>query len=166
MVTRGWGIPGMMWSMVEGQGIGVASGQLPPAEVEQGKIVARHADGKILKGHSRDFYPNKPHFHLFPAGAGPSEEPIEVRIKDLKAVFFVRDFGGDPSYQERKQFAEGERTPGRRVQVAFKDGEVLVGTTLGYDSRRPGFFFIPVDPKSNNLKVFAVAAAVTNVRFL
>ena len=166
MVTMGWGIPGMMWSMVEGQGIGVQSVQLPPAEVEQGKIVARHADGKILKGYSRDFYPNKPHFHLFPAGAGPSEGAIEVRIKDLKAVFFVRDFGGDPSYQERKQFAEGERTPGRRVQVAFKDGEVLVGTTLGYNPGRPGFFFIPVDPKSNNLKVFAVAAAVTNVRFL
>ena len=89
-----------------------------------------------------------------------------MRIKDLKAVFFVRDFGGDPSYHERKQFAEGERTPGRRVQVAFKDGEVLVGTTLGYNPGRPGFFFIPVDPKSNNLKVFAVAAAVTNVRFL
>ena len=163
MVTRGWGIPGMMWS---GQGIGVESVQLPPAEVELGKIVARYTDGKILKGYSRDFYPNKPHFHLFAAGAGPSEEPTEVRIKDLKAVFFVRDFGGDPSYHERKQFAEGERPPGRRVEVTFKDREVLVGTTLGSDPRRPGFFFIPVDPKSNNLKVFAVAAAVTNVSFL
>lgn len=166
MVTAGWGIPGMMWSKVEGQGKGVESVQLPPAEVELGKIVARYADGKVLKGYSRDFYPNKPHFHLFPAGAGPSEEPIEVRTKDLKAVFFVRDFGGDPSYRERKQFAEGERPPGRRVEVTFKDREVLVGTTLGYDPRRPGFFFIPVDSKSNNLKVFAVAAAVTNVSFL
>ena len=166
MATVGWGFPGMMWSMVEGQAIGVESVQLPPAEVEQGRIVARYADGKLLKGYSRDFYPNKSRFHLFPAGAGPSEEPIEVRIKGLKAVFFVRDFGGDPSYQERKQFAEGERPPGRRVEVTFKDREVLVGTTLGYDPRRPGFFFIPVDPKSNNLKVFAVAAAVTSVRFL
>ena len=166
MMTAGWGIPGMAWSMIEGQSVGVGSVQVPPAEVELGKIVARYADGKILKGYSRDFYPNKPHFHLFAAGAGPSEEPTEVRIKDLKAVFFVRDFGGDPSYHERKQFAEGDRLPGRRVEVKFKDGEVLVGTTLGYDSRRPGFFFTPVDPKSNNLKVLAVAAAVTNVSFL
>ena len=144
----------------------MTTAQLSPAEVQQSKIVARYADGKLLKGYSRDFYPNKSHFHLFPVGAGPSEEPIEVWIKDLKAVFFVRDFGGDPFYNERKEFAEGERPPGRRVEVTFKDGEVLVGTTLGYDAHRQGFFFIPVDPKSNNLKVFAIAAAVTRVRFL
>ena len=50
--------------------------------------------------------------------------------------------------------------------MKFRDGEVLVGTTLGYDPKRPGFFFIPADPKTNNLKVFAIAAAVSKVRFL
>lgn len=140
--------------------------QLPSAALEQGKIVVRYADGRVLKGYSRDFYPNKPHFHLFPADAGLSDKAVEVRISDLKAVFFVRDFAGDPSYNERKEFAEGERPPGRKVQVTFKDGEVLVGSTLGYDPHRPGFFFIPADPKSNNRKVFAVTTAVTNVQFL
>ena len=139
--------------------------QLPPTESEQGKTVVRYADGRVLKGYIRDFYPNKPHFHLFPVD-GPSDKSVEVRFKDLKAVFFVRDFGGDPSYNERKEFAEGERPPGRKVEVKFRDGEVLVGTTLGYDPKRPGFFFIPADPKTNNLKVFAIAAAVSKVRFL
>lgn len=140
--------------------------QLPPAGVERGKIVARYADGRVMKGYSRDFSPNKPHFHLFLADAGLSDKAVEVRISDLKAVFFVRDFAGDPAYNERKEFAEGERPPGRKLEVTFKDGEVLVGSTVGYDPHRAGFFFIPADPKSNNLKVFAVTRAVSNVQFL
>ncbi|KRT71499.1 MAG: hypothetical protein XU13_C0046G0013 [Candidatus Rokubacteria bacterium CSP1-6] len=131
-------------------------------------MVVRYADGRIIKGYSHDFYPDKPHFHVLPSVAGFlfSNEATEVSVQDLKAVFFVRDFAGDPSYNERKNFLEGERPPGRKVQVTFKDGEVLVGSTVGYDRTRPAFFFIPADPKSNNLRVFVVRAAVTKVRFL
>ncbi len=131
-------------------------------------MVIHYADGRVLKGYSYDFYPNKPVFHLLPPSPGFSftDEAIQVRIGDLKAVFFVRDFVGEPSYNERKEFAEGERPPGRKIEVTFRDGEVLVGSTIGYDPRRPGFFFIPADPKSNNLKVFAVRTAVAGVRFL
>jgi hypothetical protein len=78
----------------------------------------------------------------------------------------VRDFDGDPFYNERKEFAEGERPPGRKVKVTFQDGEMLIGSTLGYDPHRQGFFFTPADPKSNNVKVFAFRAAVRSVRFL
>ena len=143
-------------------------GQSPPDELERGKIVVHYADGRIKKGYSYDFYPNKPCFYLLPlvAGFSFSDERVKVPMEDLKAVFFVRDFVGDSSYNERKYFAEGERPPGRKVEVRFKDGEVLVGSTVGYDRQRPGFFLIPADLKSNNLKVFAVSAAVTQVRFV
>ncbi|MBI3029954.1 MAG: hypothetical protein HYY64_10620 [Candidatus Rokubacteria bacterium] len=144
------------------------SGLEPPPldDLEYGKIVARYADGRILKGFTYDFYPNKPRFHLMPAAGAPSGKAAEIRTKDLKAVFFVRDFGGNPHYQERKEFTEDDRPVGRKVEVTFKDGEILVGSTVGYDPRRPGFFFIPADRKSNNHKVFAVSAAVADVRFL
>ena len=142
--------------------------ELSSDQLERGKMVVRYADGRIIKGYSHDFYPDKPHFHVLPSVAGFlfSNEATEVSVQDLKAVFFVRDFAGDPSYNERKNFLEGERPPGRKVQVTFKDGEVLVGSTVGYDRTRPAFFFIPADPKSNNLRVFVVRAAVTKVRFL
>jgi hypothetical protein len=84
----------------------------------------------------------------------------------LKAVFFVRDFAGNPMHEERKEYKEGEKPQGRKVEVMFKDGEVLVGTTLGYDPSRPGFFIFPADPKSNNVRVFVVSTAVKKVRFL
>jgi hypothetical protein len=127
------------------------------------KIVARYADGRVLKGFTRDFSPDASRFHLLTAPLEPRGEPVEVEIADLKAVFFVRDFAGNPAYRERKAFGR-ERTPGRRLAVVFEDGETLVGSTMGYDPRRPGFFLFPADGGSNNLRVFAVATAVRQVR--
>ena len=130
------------------------------------KVVARFVDGRIIKGFVHDFLPNKPRFHMYPPDPQASQQAIEVELSDLKAVFFVRDFEGNPQYQERKQFLDGEKPPqGRKVEVTFKDGEMLVGTTLGYDPHRSGFFIFPVDPQANNLRVFAVLKAVDKVRF-
>ena len=129
------------------------------------KVVARYANGALLKGFTQDFLPNKDRFHLHLAEKAASEAK-EVLLKELKAIFFVQDFGGNPQYNERKKYAEGEKPAGRRVEVTFKDGEVLVGSTLGYDPSRPGFFFFPADPRSNNIRVFAVSPSVKNVRYI
>lgn len=132
-------------------------------EMEPIKIVARYVNGQIMKGFTHDFFPHKDCFHLFPAG-NPNGEAVEVFIKELKAVFVVRDFTGNYQYDERKKYLEGEKPTGRKVEVTFTDGEVLVGSTLGYDLKRPGFFLFPADPHSNNIRVFAVSSAVKKVR--
>lgn len=135
------------------------------AEMEPVKVVARYTNGRVIKGFTQDFFPNKDRFHLYPA-AKPSGEATEVLVKELKAIFFVQDFVGNRLYKERKKYIEGEQPSGRKVEVTFIDGEVLVGSTLGYDPSRPGFFFFPADPKSNNIRVFAVSTAVKKVRYL
>jgi hypothetical protein len=130
------------------------------------KIVIRYANGKTLKGYSQDFSPASPHFHVRPneaAGSGPGQQ---VSLCDLKAVFFVRNFSGDNSYEERKTFVAGKALSGKKIEVTFKDGEVFVGTTTGYDAHRPGFFLFPADDKTNNTRTFVMTAAVKNVRFL
>jgi hypothetical protein len=129
------------------------------------KVVARYIDGRIVKGLSQDFFPNKDRFHVYPADKS-SGEAAEIFLKELKAVFFVRDFVGNFQYNERKEYLEGDKPSGRKIEVTFKDGEVLVGTTLGYDPSRPGFFLFPADPKSNNVRVFAVTTSVKKVRYL
>ncbi len=129
------------------------------------KVVARYIDGRVIKGLSQDFFPNKDRFHVYPADK-TSGEAVEVWVKELKAVFFVRDFVGDAQYNERKGYIQGDKPSGRKIEITFKDGEVLVGTTLGYDPARPGFFLFPADPKSNNIRVFAVTTAVRKVRYL
>lgn len=132
------------------------------------KVVVRYVDGRLVKGTTQDFFPNKDRFHLLSdtTVTTVSEEPAEVLIRDLKAVFFVKDFGGNPGYNERKEYNNGDKAQGRKVEILFVDGEKLVGSTLGYDPNRLGFFLFPVDPESNNMRVFAVTAAVKNVRYI
>lgn len=60
----------------------------------------------------------------------------------------------------------GKAVSGKKIEVTFNDGEVLVGTTMGYDAQRPGFFLFPADDKTNNTRMFVVMAAVKSVRFL
>jgi hypothetical protein len=130
------------------------------------RVVVRYSDSRVLKGHSADFDPESQRFHLRLAAATESP-PVEVQLSDLKAVFFVRDFGGDPRYNERKQFDGAVQPVGRKVEVTFQDGEVLVGsTTTGYSPDRRGVSFTPADPRSNNLRVFAVCEALRTVRYL
>jgi len=52
---------------------------------------------------------------------------------------------------DRKKYIEGEHPQGKQVEVTFADGEIMVGSTLGYDPNRPGFFVFPADPNCNNL---------------
>ncbi len=127
------------------------------------KIVVRYADGRVLKGYTHDFFPDKSLFHLKSIFGS---KVFEIQLKELKAVFFVRDFIGNPSHSEEKHFKEGQNISGRKVEVTFKDGEILVGSTMGYDAKRPGFFLFPVDPRSNNLKIFVISAAVSKVRYI
>ena len=134
--------------------------------MEPSKIVARYRDGRTLKGTSQNFFPNKPVFHVHRAGETGPGDLVEVNVEDLKAVFFVRDFTGNPKHVERKQLAPGERAQGRLMEVTCKDGEVIVGTTTGYDPKRPGFFLFPIDPSTNNVRIFLVTSAVRTARFL
>jgi hypothetical protein len=129
------------------------------------RVVFRYLNGAIVKGYTRDFSPNKELFHVEVFG-DKEGKIIDVKVKDLKALFFVKDFTGNSSYNERKQFREGQQITGRKVRVTFKDGEVLVGTTMGFDPKRQGFFFFPADQASNNTKIFAVLSAVGKVEFI
>jgi len=66
--------------------------------------------------------------HVFP-DPGAAETPIRVSVVELKALFFVRDHAGDAGYNERKHFLKDEHPTARRVEITFRDGEVLVGRT-------------------------------------
>ena len=128
------------------------------------KIVVRHADGMIAKGYTQDFHPSRPHFSLWPSINAAPNERIVVPVRKLKAVFFVRDFNGNPNHRERKVFTV--RGQGRRVEVTFADGESILGTTLNYRPDAQGFFVSPADPSANNTRVFVVSAGLRRVRFL
>jgi hypothetical protein len=126
-------------------------------------VVARFSDGKVLKGTTQDFFPNRPSFHLLPGDGGAA---VEIRCKQLKALFFVKSFEGDRHRKDVRGFvtAPAETAQGKKIAVRFKDGEVICGYSLSYTSDREGFFVFPADGGSNNLRAYVVTAATAEVK--
>jgi len=126
------------------------------------KVIARFIDGRIVAGYTNDFHPSKEQLHLFP---NPRQgESTFIPLARLKALFFVREFAGNPALVESKDFVDPPQ--GRKVEVTFHDNEIMVGSTLGYRGEGNGFFLHPADGRSNNLRVFVTAAGVRRMRFL
>lgn len=131
------------------------------------KVILRFVDGKIIRGYIDNFSPSDEVVSI----VDESSKSQTVNINELKAIFFVKTFEGDKSYSERKAFTQ-TTIPGKRVFVRFKDGESMVGYIEGnvpwekgffLEQKKGGFFLIPVDNKSNNIKVFVVASSVQDV---
>ena len=135
------------------------------------KVVTRLIDGKVLKGYIKEFSPEQSKVSIEEELTGDMHP---VKIGDVKAVFFVRSFEGDHEHKERKSYGIA-KVKGQRVFVKFRDGEGLVGFLEGDvpwekgfflskpDSGRKGFFLLPVDEDTNNIKVFVVSSSVDAV---
>ena len=130
---------------------------------EATRVVARFSDGKVLKGTTQDFFPNRPSFHLIPLDGGNG---LEIRCKQLKAVFFVKTFEGDAKRKDIRGFiaAPAETAQGKKIAVRFKDGELLCGYSLSYSPDREGFFMFPSDSGSNNLRIYVITTACAEVK--
>ncbi len=137
------------------------SSTIAPAKL--GMVVARFRDGRLFKGITKDFYPERPEFHIHMEG-DENHPAVKVAVSELKAVFFVRSYGGDPAHETHDDLAAAHGQ-GRKVVVHFKDGETLRGFTMGYNPTKRGFFVIPSDGESNNLRVYVVADAVDRVEW-
>jgi hypothetical protein len=116
----------------------------------------------VVRGYTNDFHPTKSHLHL--TTEDKPGEPVYLDLSQLKAIFFVREFAGDPNRVDSSDFVPGQH--GRKVEVVFEDGEVLRGTTLGYRNDGSGFFVQPADPDSNNMRVFVSPGATRHVQLL
>jgi hypothetical protein len=125
------------------------------------QVVARFLDGRIIKGQALDVDPSRPTFHIRPR-ARPA---MEVRLADLKALFFVKDLTGDPKRVEGMSI-ESEDTRARgahAIEVEFADGERVVGLTVRYPPVRPYFYVLPADESSNNLRILVNRAATVRM---
>ena len=127
-------------------------------------IVARYQDGRIVKGTTYDFGPQKKGFHVVPIGE-EGRKVTEVLFSDLKAVFFVKSLEGKQDHPLTKDVSEEKAEPGiqMKVKITFLDGETLMGTTQGYTLEREGFFIVPLEEDSNNLRIFVISKAVKGV---
>ena len=128
------------------------------------KVVVACLDGRRLKGYVFNFSALRDDFRLFPEANSPQNSGEDVHLRDLKAIFFVKNFAGNPERQESNGLAAGVH--GRKLEVTFSDGEKLAGTTEAYNSKKTGFFMFPADAASNNARIFIVNKNVRAVKML
>lgn len=136
------------------------------------KVVAHYRDGRIVKGHTRDFSPSRDSFTLQPyvGEAGP----VPVFLDELKAVFHVRTFEGNPHHPRQSRIVGEICEPrfqkvmeqGRRVALEFADGEKLWGYAENFQEEEAGFFFFPTDPRDNNVRIYVVKSSLKEMVFL
>jgi hypothetical protein len=130
---------------------------------EINKVVAHYNNGTLVKGATQDFFPNRPLFHVQPPNG---DKTVEIRCKDLKALFFVRDLVGDPKRRDLRGYlgSPAETRQGKKLAVLFRDGELLCGYSLAFSPDREGFFMFPSDAESNNLRIYVLTAACSEVK--
>ena len=92
---------------------------------------------------------------------------VSVDLKDIKCVYFVRDFG-DADELNRKTFTTRPRTEGLWVRLRFKDNDVLEGmmandlTQIAPD----GYLVNPPDTRSNTQRIYVPRTALLGLTVL
>ena len=129
------------------------------------KIVLRRLDHGLTKGFV------DPTSYLGPNGIRMLDREgrtLTIPFHEIKGVFFVRDFDGNPRRSERKLFQSRPRLAGLWVRMVFKDKEVLEGLLPNnlVELSPDGFLVTPADVYSNNLRVFVPRTALSEMGVL
>ncbi len=137
---------------------------IAPAPAVAGRmVIARFRDGKMIKGTTHDFGPNKQFFHVYDGG-DETTGAICVSMDSLKAVFFVKSYEGQKERDEAYDF-QNVKGHGKKVAMMFDDGEIIAGYTMGYKADGQGFFLLPADPGSNNARVYILNQAIKKLHW-
>ena len=92
---------------------------------------------------------------------------VAIDLKDIKVVYFVREFGDSDSLS-RKTFTTRPRTEGLWVRLKFKDNEILEGMMPNDLSltTAEGFLINPPDLRSNTQRIFVPRGALESLTVL
>lgn len=134
------------------------------AESSMGKVVVRTCDGKVYPGFSRK------------EDVGDDKVKIITRdgkekffaTDELKGLFFVKDFKGDPEYDPVKFLNRNSVKASVWVHVEFEDGEVIEGMVRDHMSLlfSSGFYLWPSDEDNNNGLIYIVKKAIRDFEIL
>lgn len=129
-----------------------------------GKVVARTLDGKVYPGFSRK------------ENVGDDNVTIITRdgkeksfsLDELKGLFFVKDFKGDPEYDPVTFLSKNSVKASVWVHVEFEDGEVIEGMVRDHKSLlfSTGFYLWPSDEDNNNGLIYVVKSAIRDFEIL
>lgn len=125
-------------------------------------VIARLNSGLVIQGFTADFNPERIAFRVTSAEGGRG---VEVKMKDLKALFFLKGESPAPDFRRARGWVPPPDPirDGKKIAVTFADGETMVGYTLGYRPEKVGFWFYPGMASSPHEKIWICASAVGSV---
>ena len=97
-----------------------------------------------------------------------TDATVEVALRDLKAVFFVKSFFGTPKKKDLRFYKNGPAVGEIWAEIRFKDNEILEGLIENSVEHLAGegFMVRPSDVESNNLAAYVNKAAIAEYRVL
>jgi hypothetical protein len=123
------------------------------------KVVIHLLDGEIIKGTAQS--------------PSLSDEIITVHTIDnefkkikadkVKAVYFVKDWEGNPDYREKTSVPREKENYGNIIRLEFKDGEILEAR-IQYLPHTKGFYITPPDINSNNKRIYVRRSALKEIK--
>ena len=123
-----------------------------------GKVIIHTRKHKILRGFSKEEFINE-EVRILDENGKESLYPL----KDLKAIFFVKEFTSDPAYDEVLFLGKEKPLPWLWVHVQFEDGEIIEGRIKngkGLIDNSPGFFIWTSDEFANSESVYVVKDSI------
>jgi hypothetical protein len=123
-------------------------------------VVARHLDGRKIKGRTTEFHPQRDYFRI---EADPKGIPVDIATEGLKAVYFVRSLDGDPNRKDSREFPRTAGQVRRKLWLEFKDGERMACWPVSMPLGKDGFWVIPTDCSSNVEKAYVFRSAVSKM---
>ncbi len=129
-------------------------------EMEKRKVIARKADGEIVKGYMEPVPEDREDDHITIISL--TDKTFTIPKRELKALFFVKKFSGNKEYSEIKFFESQPKIDGLWVRVTFHDNETIEGIVTNNIRflLSDGFYLKPPDPNSNNRFMYVVKIAL------
>ena len=140
------------------------AGQSNRSIKSMGKVVIHTRKHEIHRGFSKkEFIGDK--VRILDENGKESTFPL----KDLKAVFFVKEFDGDPAYDEVVFLRKEKPRPWLWVHIEFEDGEIIEGKIKNNEEiimASDGFFIWFSDEFANSESVYVVKNAIKKFKIM
>jgi hypothetical protein len=134
--------------------------------LEKRKVVLRKLDGSVLKGFLAEIpiWNGREYISI----QSLTNDEIRIPKSEVKALFFVRRFGGNKEHSEVRFFDTHPRIDGLWLRVTFKDNEVVEGIVANHFDFfvEEGFYIKPPDPNTNNRLVYVLKNALKDLTIL
>lgn len=129
------------------------------------RVLVRLQDGVDIKGDLLALNAAKPSFYLVVEKGDGKTDTITVSMDSVKAIFFLKKEEKDASVVHTETIEQSvvASIHGFRLDVEFRDGEMVHGSAHKYNPSDKGFYMVPLNPAERYDRIYVNALWVKKV---